>query len=249
MQKKQRTRSQKPSGRYFVIDALRGAALVAMFAYHFSFDLVYFRVVQANPYESAIWITCRALILTSFLLLVGISLVLANRDGMRWTPFWKRFGQLAGCALLVSIGSYLIFPKSWIYFGVLHHIAVASLLGLVFLRFNLLNLLLGVMLIIVGAFVRWPLFDAPPLHWVGLMTRKPITEDYVPLLPWFGVVMIGLFLGKRLLRESLTGIKPWRPNNTPLRLLALAGRHTLLLYMVHQPIFLGLLYLVLGKQQ
>ena len=235
------------TGRFLVLDALRGVALLAMFAYHFSFDLVYFGILKSNPYESLVWITCRTLILSGFLLLAGMSLVLANRNGVRWRGFWRRFGQVAGCALLVSIGSYLMYPQSWIYFGVLHHIALASLLGLAFLRFEWANLWLGILLISVGAFVKLPVFDGPQLNWFGLMTHKPITEDYVPLLPWFGGVLVGLFLGQRFLAANLAQIKAWQPASGAAHLLTLGGRHTLLLYMLHQPIFIGLLYLLLGK--
>jgi uncharacterized membrane protein len=233
--------------RYPILDALRGMALVAMFAYHFGFDLVYFEILKSNPYESPIWIACRTLILSTFLLLAGTSLTLANRDGVRWPAFWRRLGQIAGCALLVSLGSYLMFPKSWIYFGVLHHIALASLLGLAVLRFDRTNLWLGIALIGLGLFVKAPLFDPKQLNWIGFMTHKPITEDYVPLLPWVGVVLIGMFLGQRFLASAPSAFKDWRPAAGASRLLALGGRHTLLLYMLHQPVFMGLLYLLLRK--
>lgn len=233
--------------RYPILDALRGMALLAMFAYHFGFDLVYFGIFKSDPYENPIWIGCRTLILSTFLLLAGMSLTLANRDGVRWPPFWRRFGQIAGCALLVSIGSYAMFPASWIYFGVLHHIALASLLALAFLRFDRTNLWLGIVLIGLGLSISAPLFDLKQLNWIGLMTHKPITEDYVPLLPWFGVVLIGMFLGRRFLASAPAPFKDWRPAAGTSRLLAWAGRHTLLLYMVHQPVFIGLLYLFLGR--
>jgi uncharacterized membrane protein len=233
--------------RYPILDALRGVALVAMFVYHFGFDLVYFGILKSNPYESPIWIACRTLILSTFLLLAGSSLSLANREGVRWPAFWRRLGQIAGCALLVSLGSYLMFPRSWIYFGVLHHIALASLLGLAFLRFDHTNLWLGIALIGLGLFVKTPIFDAKHLNWIGFTTHKPITEDYVPLLPWFGVVLIGMFLGQRFLASALLPLKEWRPAAGASRLLALGGRHTLPLYMLHQPVFMGLLYLLFGK--
>ena len=233
--------------RYPALDALRGVALLAMFAYHFSFDLNYFGAIRQNFYQDPFWIGCRTLILSGFLLLVGMSLTLANQDGVRWPAFWRRFGQVAGCALLVSIGSYLMYPQSWIYFGVLHHIALASLLGLAFLHFDWVNLCLGLALIVLGVLIKLPLLDAPQLNWIGLMTHKPITEDYVPMLPWFGVVLIGIFLGKRFLAGHFEWMKAWRPATGASRLLALTGRHTLLLYMLHQPVFIGLLYLLIGK--
>lgn len=232
------------SGRFPAVDALRGMALLAMFAYHFSFDLNYFGLIRQNFYEAPFWIASRTAILSSFLLLVGISLALANRAGIRWSLFFRRLGQITGCAVLVSIGSYAMFPQSWIYFGVLHHIALASVVSLAFLRFEWGNLGLGLFFIGLGTTVKLPLFDTSWLQWIGLMTHKPITEDYVPMLPWFGLVLIGIFAGKRLLSANKTGIKTWRPAHGFSRLLILAGRHSLLLYMVHQPVFIGLLYLL-----
>lgn len=230
--------------RFAAIDALRGIALLAMFAYHFSFDLNYFGLIRQNFYESPFWITFRTLILSSFLLLVGVSLVLANRSGVQWQKFFHRLAPIVACAVLVSIGSFIMFPQSWIYFGVLHHIALASLIGLAFIRFNWTNLWLGLLLIILGATVKLPLFDQPWFQWIGLMTHKPVTEDYVPLLPWFGVVLIGIFACKCLLSENNIVIKNWLPKNHLSRLLTRAGRHSLLLYMVHQPLFIGLLSLL-----
>ena len=246
-QRKQKASISTPNknNRFPIIDALRGVALLGMFAYHLSFDLNHFGVIRQNFYEHPFWTGSRTLILSSFLLLVGVSLVLANRESIRWKAVWRRFGQVAGCAALVSVGSYLMYPKSWIYFGVLHHIAAASLLGLIFLRFKWGNLALGLALIGLGASLKLALFDTPTLQWIGLMTRKPVTEDYVPMLPWFGVVLLGMFLGELFLSKNFAKMKAWRPKNRVSRLFTLAGRHSLLLYMAHQPVFIGALYLLL----
>lgn len=241
------TAPAEASRRIPALDALRGMALVAMFIYHFCFDLVYFGILKADPYQSIVWIGCRTVILGSFLLLAGASMALAHGDRIHWPAFRRRCLQITGCALLVSIGSHVMFPQSWIWFGVLHMIAVASLLGLGFLRLDWGNLVLGLALVALGTSVKLPAFDAPPLQWLGLMTHKPITEDYVPMLPWFGVVLLGLFLGRRFLAAGLVWLRTWRPSLGVLLLLTLAGRHTLLLYMVHQPVFIGILYLLLKK--
>jgi uncharacterized membrane protein len=243
------SRSPSPAAaRYPIIDAVRGAALLAMFVYHFCFDLNYFGVIHQDFNHDPFWLTARTSILSSFLLLVGVSLALATRRGIRWRAFLRRLGLVAGCALLVSISSYLMFPRSWIFFGVLHHIALASLLGLAFLQLDWANLLLGLVLIGLGAFAQLPAFDAPAFQWIGLMTHKPITEDYVPLLPWFGVVLLGIFAGKRFATSrGIDQIRAWQPRTASSRLIALAGRYSLLLYMVHQPVFIGALHLALGR--
>lgn len=233
-----------------LIDALRGAAIVMMLAYHFSFDLNYFRVLHQNFYQDVFWTTSRNVILGSFLALVGVSLALAAGHGIRWPAYGRRLAVIAACAIMVSAGSYFMFPASWIYFGVLHFIAVAGIAGLAFVRLHLANLLIGAALIAAGALFASPLFDQPWLNWVGLVTRRPVTEDYVPLLPWFGVVLVGLFIGQQLVQaRRLAPARGWHAAGTIGRSLAWAGRHSLAIYMLHQPLLLGILYLLLGHRR
>jgi uncharacterized membrane protein len=131
-----------------------------------------------------------------------------------------------------------------IFFGVLHFILMASVIGLLLLQGYRLNLLGGVALILVGAMVQHPIFDQPALQWLGMMTHKPVTEDYVPLLPWMGVVMLGMFLARHPVSEKWLKAS-WQVPSA-LRGLTWAGRHSLLLYMLHQPIFFGVLWVIAG---
>ncbi len=231
------------AGRKQVFDLLRGVAIVLMVAYHFCFDLNYYAWTQFNFNHDPFWLGFRASILSLFLGLVGVSLVLAGAHGFVPGRYLRRLAWLAAAAAMVSLSSWLMFPDSWIFFGVLHFILVASLLGRLFLRFYWLNLGLGALLLLVGNSVQLPFFDQPGWQWFGLMTHKPITEDYVPLLPWFGVVLIGLFLGK-LTQSSEGGRRfgDWHGDHPVARLLALAGRHSLPIYLAHQPLLLALLW-------
>jgi uncharacterized membrane protein len=223
------------------IDALRGTAIVAMIAYHFSFDLTVFGLSGADFYRDPFWVGARGIIVTSFLLLVGISLVLAYRAGVPAPHFWRRWATIAGAALLVSAGSYLLFPRSFIYFGILHGIAASLLLARPLVPYPFLALALGIAAVVVGNTVAHPFFDAPLPSIVGLATRKPPTEDYVPLLPWFGVVLAGIALGHGLARGGFRALAPLE--RAP-RWLAWLGRHSLAVYLVHQPVLLGALWLV-----
>jgi len=238
--------------RYVAVDGLRGLAVLLMVIYHFTFDLNYFNQVQIDFYHDPLWLGFRAFIVSMFLGLVGVSLHLATRDGFNRSSYMRRLSLLVFNAALVSLGSYLIFPGSMIYFVILHFIVIASLIGILMVRFYWINLILGVALVVIGLMAQHSLFDHPMLHWVGLMTYKPVTEDYVPLFPWFGVVLIGLFMGKRVFSESLPPPAPvsraiqWQGDQTAIRALTLAGRHSLLIYMVHQPVLIGLLYVLFG---
>ncbi|WP_428623026.1 heparan-alpha-glucosaminide N-acetyltransferase [Sedimenticola sp.] len=229
--------------RLAIIDALRGVALLLMFAYHFCFDLNYYGFTHFDFNHDSFWLSARSVIVSLFLLLVGISLQLANAHGIRWHSVWRRLLMLAAAAGGVTIASAMLFPNSYIFFGILHFIAVASLLGLAFLRYRWLALFAGIGLLWLGLGFSDPLFNRPPFQWIGLMTYKPITEDYVPLLPWFGVVLLGIFVGSCL--PTVGGkFASWQGTAGAWPLLRLAGRHSLLLYLIHQPILLALLYLI-----
>jgi uncharacterized membrane protein len=226
------------------IDALRGGALCLMFVYHFAFDLRFYRVLAADFEHDPFWLGFRTLIVTSFLLLVGVSLVLADRAGARASHFWKRIVVIAACALAATIASWWLFPQTFITFGILHAIAVASILAWPCVRRPALALAIGVA-VIAGAYAfNAPLFDSRAWSWVGFTTHKPATEDYVPLFPWAGVVFVGVALGHVLIRTSIPPLT--RLARAPAWLTFL-GRHSLFVYMVHQPILLGALWLFVGR--
>ena len=234
-----------PAGeRVVAIDALRGVAIALMIAYHFCFDLRFYRVIGADFEHDPFWLGFRALIVTSFMLLVGISLVLADRAKASPAHFWRRFAVIAGCALAASAGSYLVFPRTFIYFGILHCIAVASVLAWPLTRRPRIAAVVGLAVIAAGLTLAHPAFDQRALSWLGFTTVKPPTEDFVPLAPWAGVVFIGLALGHAL---ALTNFHPLAPLSAASRWLQWLGRHSLAIYMVHQPVLLGLLWLVVRR--
>ena len=231
------------STRYLSVDILRGVAIVMMIAFHFTYDLNYFHFVTADFYHDPFWLNFRTLILSLFLVLVGFSLQLAAAHKLNYRRHLRRLALLIGAAVAVTVGSFLIFPDMVILFGVLHFIALASVLGLLFLRFYWINLLLGVGVVVLDLWFQHAWFNQPAWHWIGLMTHKPTTLDYVPLLPWFGVVLVGMFLARLALKYELLSTTN-RGGNSLTLLLALSGRHSLFIYIIHQPLFFGILYLV-----
>jgi uncharacterized membrane protein len=146
---------------------------------------------------------------------------------------------VAGCALLVTLGSMWMFPKTFISFGVLHGIAVMLIVLRLSAGAGPWLWPLGALAIALPWFVHDAWFDTRWTNWIGLITRKPITEDYVPLLPWLGVAWWGLAAGRWVLAHRpgwLTGALP-----AALAPLAGLGRWSLSFYMVHQPVLIGLL--------
>jgi len=226
--------------RYLRLDALRGLAMVWMAAFHFCFDLNHFRFMAADFYRDPFWLNQRTAIVSLFLLCAGMGQAVAAAQGQGWPRFWRRWAQVAGCALLVTAGSYLMFPESFISFGVLHGMAVMLLLlrclapGLPGLRWWLL---LGVLALPAPQLWQHSWFDSRWTMWIGLVTHKPVTEDFVPVLPWFGVMCWGYALGGWLLQRRAA----WLGGPLPavLRPLAALGRWSLSFYMLHQPVLIG----------
>lgn len=223
------------------LDALRGLAVVAMIAYHFCFDLRYFGVTRSDFEHDPFWLASRALILSSFLLIAGISAVLAQRQRLPFRHWLRHVSVVAGAALLVSAGSGLLFPRSFIWFGVLHAIALSLLLAKPLLGRPVLAALVGAAVIASGAAFVNAAFDNRVFGWIGFMTAKPLTEDYVPLFPWLGVLLLGVALGHALVRTRFAALAPLAHIPAWLRFL---GRHSLVVYLVHQPLLMGALWLV-----
>jgi uncharacterized membrane protein len=231
--------------RLDAIDALRGGAIVWMTVFHFCFDLNHFGWLKQDFYRDPFWTWQRTAIVSLFLFCAGLGQAVAVVQGQSWQRFWKRWAQVAGCALLVTAGSYFMYPKSFIYFGVLHGIAVM----LIVVRFTAgwgawLWLLGG--LAIAAQSAAWQMHGAgllrealntPALNWLGLIGRKPMTEDYVPLLPWLGVMWWGMAAGQWLLARRLHWVAVGVPAGAAP--LAWLGRWSLSWYMLHQPVLIG----------
>jgi uncharacterized membrane protein len=183
--------------RFERLDALRGVAMLWMAAYHFAFDLNFLGWLSTRQdfYRDPVWTTQRTCIVSLFLFCAGMSIALALDAGQPWRKFWRRWAQVAGCALLVSIGSAFMFPKSWIFFGVLHGMAVMLIIARLVAPLGRALWPLAALCIAAPIWLNLPLFDMRALQWIGLGTHKPVTEDYVPVLPWLGVMLIGLAAG------------------------------------------------------
>ena len=227
------------------LDIARGVALLAMASYHFMWDLSMFGYLEPG-YAAIGWpkIYARS-IASTFLFLAGFSLVLAHGKGIRWRSFWKRWLVIAGSAALVTVASYFAIPQGLIHFGILHAIAAASLIGLLFLRVPpALTILIAVAALVAPHYLASDLFNQPWLWWVGLSTEPRQSFDYVPLLPWLAPALAGIAVGRlpfvqsRLRQNSSVNNSAGRLKTT----FAFMGRHSLVFYLVHQPVLISILY-------
>jgi uncharacterized membrane protein len=240
------TRSAAHPGRIELIDLLRGISLAAMAAYHLLWDLSFYRVIDIGIGYDPVWIGIQRSILTAFLLLVGAGLWLAHGNGIRWTSFWRRWAMIVAGALLVTLGTWFLLPDYIAYFGVLHAIALFSLLALPLIRAPLpVVLVVAFFFLVPPAILSSPMFNERWLSWIGFFTATPSTTDLVPVFPWFGVVLLGIAVARiaseRGAMVSAARVKVRDPIGVTLRTI---GRWSLAFYLLHQPLLVGLTMLI-----
>lgn len=238
--------------RIALIDMARGIALIAMAVFHFNFDLELSGLEKPGYISQPHWINFARVIAASFLVLVGFSLALSHKSGIRWRGFWIRFAKVTIAALIITIATYFTTPDMFIFFGILHEIALASLLGLLFLRlpWGIVGIT-ALFVLFARDHLRTELLDAPIWWWSGLSQVIPRSSDYVPIFPWFGWVLAGICAAKLSEKQNwlsrlakIQVVEPL-PAARIANFLQLLGRNSLLFYLAHQPIMIALIYLYL----
>ncbi|SKA33461.1 DUF1624 domain-containing protein [Consotaella salsifontis] len=240
-------RSPPSSDRRIVaLDVVRGIALLAMASYHAGWDFEFFEYLSQGTTGHGAWKLYARAIASSFLLIAGASLVLAHSRGIRWRSFWRREAQVAAGAIIISVATYFFTPNAFVFFGILHQMAVGGLIALAFIRAPLpVTIAVGLGLIALPWLFSTSITDPRWLAWIGLAEHPPVSSDLVPIAPWTGVMLIGLAAGRIMLMSG--GWEALRRLNDRLKPawpLALIGRHSLLFYLLHQPILIALVWLL-----
>jgi uncharacterized membrane protein len=215
-----------------------------MAVYHFTWDLEFLGYIDAGTTAVGGWKLFARSIASTFLFLVGVSLVLAHGKGVRWPAFLRRFAMIGAAAALISLATFIAVPADFIFFGILHQIALASLLGLLFLNLPWPLVIAAAAVVILSPhFLRAEIFDHPAWWWLGLSPVNPRSNDYVPLFPWFGAVLAGMGTASLAARAGLlprlASIEVPRAASP----LVFAGRHSLAFYLLHQPLLIAGLWL------
>ena len=239
--------------RLWEVDFLRGLAIIMMVIFHLAYDLDFFRIYEIDL-SHGFWFYLARFTATLFLLLVGISLTLSHSRAklsgeLSQYPLrlLKRSLWIMSLALGITLVTYIVIGRGFIVFGILHLISISILLAYPLLRLGMMNALLGLAAILLGLYIQELDVDFFWLIWLGLAPQSFASLDYVPLLPWFGVVLMGMAGGALLYKDlvrrfPLPDISAW-----PLaRGLAFLDRNSLAIYILHQPLLLDLIYLAEG---
>ena len=207
-----------------------------MIVYHATWFAADYGLVEVPVTTNLGWRAFQKSIASSFFGLVGVGLHLTVMLGFSRKRYLVRLAKVGGCALVVTATSVVLDPGRLTTFGILHAITVCSVLALpLAFRSTGFSAILGVGLVVLGVGYASPVFNAPWLSWIGLTTNIRPTFDYQPLLPWLGVVMLGIAVGRTLLPGPEAALSQWHSSALPVRVLARAGRHSLFIYMGHVP--------------
>ena len=238
--------------RFWEIDFLRGIAIIMMVIYHLLYNLHYFGHYNVNVYYG-FWMYFARTTATIFIFLVGVSLTLSfskvtktNLDGKKlFLKYLNRGLKIFSWGLIITLVTWVFLREGCVVFGILHLIGISIILVYPFLRFPSWNLLIGILIIFLGLYLKGLTFNFFWLVWLGFKPVHFYTVDYFPLLPWFGVVLIGLFVGNLIYPDYSRKFHLHDFSNfSIIKSFCLLGKHSLLIYLIHQPLIIALLYLL-----
>lgn len=219
------------SNRIWEVDFLRGTAILLMVVFHLVVDLKDF-YSSSVEYLTGFWFYVGKLSAILFIFTAGISATLSTA-----TP--KHGLKIFLWGMILTLVTYFYNDQTYIRFGILHFLGVSIFSYRLIAEFawTWLNFA-GLFLFVIGYMFTPLITDSPYLFPLGFVKANFQSIDYYPLIPWYGIFLIGAATGKKHYRNKAS-----RFSDIYCKPIVLLGRNSLIIYLIHQPILLALLYL------
>jgi len=226
--------------RLWQVDAARGFAVLLMIFFNYLFALNFLGIYR---FEGGwlFWQLFPRAIGSAFIFIAGVSLVLSQR---KWKRNFRRRNfsrglKIFALGVLITLATLLAVPQQAIIFGILHALGLSIILS-VFLTKSRWLFPLAVLVLALGFALQFVRFDFYWLQWLGLIPADISTFDYWPLVPWSGFMFLGIWFGQRLFQRRVKKVAI----PTMAEPICFLGRHSLHIYLLHQPALLLLLQLL-----
>lgn len=245
------------SKRFYEIDVIKGIAVVLMVYFHFYY-LQHFMNIKHHNVNSGFLNYSAKIAHTIFILMVGVNLAVNYQKSIKEKQDYncyfgkqmKRAIFLLATGMIFSYLSYLGFDQMYVKFGILHFIAVAIVISQILVHNKFLSLLGALVVLLISLIISnlGSQLDFSKCHQFpmtcfisGIYNVKYNSLDHFPLIPYLFYVFIGIFIGhilynkfKRNFDEQL--LERFK-NNKLLKLIAVLGKYSFLIYIIHFPLF------------
>lgn len=240
--------------RVHLIDEIRGILIIYVILYHLLYDVSQIFWVGSIDWMYSPWMNILRNTMTGTLIVIsGISCEFSRNNG-------KRGLKIFGIGMILTVITALFIPSELIVFGILHFFGISILIytllryilakvpilpgiiGLIYLYFSTYHLYEGYIGIIAKIPVTLPeqIKNYKIFYPIGFPVEGVYSADYYPLIPWIFLLFAGTFLGRYIRRGNLPAIAYKEHSKS----LSVIGRHTLFIYLIHQPLIYGILYIL-----
>ncbi len=230
--------------RIQTIDIIRGVDIVLMILFNYSVTLSYFRLIN-TPSDFLYWFVFPRAIASVFIFIsvVAAYASLENNKENFSKRYFIRGVKLLLFAIFITLFTHIFVPEGTVYFGILHFFAISSFFVPFFIKYNKLNLVAGLLITIAGSFLQLTQFDFSYLFWLGFMPKNFYTFDYFPLIPWLGVLMLGVHSGRYIVERTVN----LKFESRFAAAFMFLGKNSLIIYLIHQPLLVFFLILLDSK--
>ncbi|MDP2090325.1 MAG: heparan-alpha-glucosaminide N-acetyltransferase [Candidatus Gracilibacteria bacterium] len=229
------------------LDIFRGIAIVLMVLFHFNYSLVYTFDIGFLNFSDTFWFIVGKISVILFILIAGISFCLAEKKYSNniTKKYLKISTILAIFACSITIITYLLNNEFYIRFGILHYFSLSFLFMLFFRRLGYYNVILGIIIIIYGVYFI-PIIQNTHLFFLGFMYPGFTSSDYYPIIPYFGIMLLGYSFALYLNDiDKLNIFKLKNHKNILEKILEYLGKKSFIIYLIHQPIIVCLIFLII----